>query len=137
MIFFVGLLPPVVASKDGMTIERPNYYVMRVSFIDMSSSQVKRFMKIVEKWDKLFLNRSKKWILYYIKLRIEATTLGEENVNIAGGTKEGYEIKAASKWLEKWGFEIFGNISMGPLLRSTAVGNVKLITHMPLASGSL
>ena len=25
---------------------------------------------------------------------------------------------------------------MGPLLRATSVGNVKLITHMPLASGS-
>ena len=85
-----------------------------------------------------FLIKNKKWILYYIKLRIEATTLGEENcyVNIAGGTKDGYDLKAAGKWLNKWGFEIFGNVSMGPLLRATSVGNVKLITHMPLASGS-
>ena len=112
---------------------------MRVSFIDMSPSKIKRFMKIVENCDDLFLIKNKKWILYYIKLRIEATTLGEENcyINIAGGTKEGYEIKAASKWLKKWDFEVFDNVSMGPLLRSTAVGNVKLITHMPLASGSL
>ena len=74
-----------------MYVFSANYYVMRVSFIDMSSSQVKRFMKIVKNCDELFLNKNKKWILYYIKLRIEATTLGEENcyINIAGGTKEG------------------------------------------------
>ena len=85
-----------------------------------------------------FIEFDKKWIVYYIDQRVKATTLGEEHcyVNIAGGAENGVEITQAKKWLEKWGYAKYGMKAMGPLLRATAVGNVKLLTHMPLSPGS-
>ena len=70
-----------------------------------------------------FLARSKKWINYYVDLRLKSTTLGEEYmyVNITGGEKDGKEIKLAAAWLARWGFSKYGNQTMGPLLRATQV----------------
>ena len=124
--------------EDGMSIEKPNYYVMRVSLLDMSSAQVERFKRLIANCEDEFLGVNRKWIVYYIKQRLESTTLGEEHryVNIVGGIKDGREIRWAKRWLREWGFEKFGKQTMGPLLRATAVGNVNIITHMPLSPGS-
>ena len=124
--------------RDGMLIEKADYFVMRLSLIDMSSDQITRLKKIIRNCEDEFLKANKKWIVYYIDLRVKATTLGEEHgyVNIAGGVENGEEIIQAKKWLEKWGYAKFGEQTMGPLLRATAVGNANNITHMPLSPGS-
>ena len=124
--------------RDGMLIEKADYFVMRLSLIDMSADHIARLKKILKNCGDKFLETSKKWIVYYIDQRTKASTLGEEHkyVNIAGGVENGEEITQAKRWLEKWGFAKFGEQTMGPLLRATAVGNVNVITHMPLSPGS-
>ena len=124
--------------KDGMMIEKADYYVVRLSLIDMSSGQIERPKKLIKNCGDKFIEFDNKWIVYYIDQRVKGMTLGEEHcyVNITGGAENGEEITQAMKWLEKWGYAKFVMKAMEPLLRATAVGNVKLLTHMPLSPGS-
>jgi hypothetical protein len=123
---------------DGMILEHPDYQVLRVSLLDMSSEVFKRFTRIVGNSQGDFWDDDRAWILYYAEQRYSSESLPEEDryVNIAGGPSGCRDLVKAKEWCKRWGFEKFVNDAKGPLLRSTAPGRHDKPTHMPLKSGS-
>ena len=123
---------------DGLVYETPDYCVMRVDLLGMSPKLFKFFMTAAGNatTGEIALQRSA--ILKYARDNYESTTLGEESrfVNIAGGAKGGKEIAEAKQWLKDLGLERFGDVVKGPLLRATAPGSPRDLTHMPIKPGS-
>ena len=121
--------------EDGMTVEAPDYKVVRVSLLGMDRTAFKRFTTIVENTDEPVIVKSKGWILKYANSIFKAKTLSEEAmfVNIAGGEATGSDVRRAVAWLEKYSYSCY-NVVAGPLLRATHSRTI--ITHMPIAPKS-
>ena len=129
--------------EDGMFVQRPNYYVLRLSLLGMErqgKTGVDRLVRLLRNTDEKVFKRSSAWIITYLNERYEGESGSEEirYVNVAGGPKGCEDIQRAKAWLSEHGYEKFitrGEVS-GPLLRATARGSPKVITHMPLKPGS-
>ena len=116
------------AVEGGMQIERPNYYVVRVSG---SQELLRRVAAAAPESSCADVRVQANSIHYYAGLRGGAKTLDEtaRYVNIAGGTRLGAEIVAAWAWVKARGWGDHASIVPGPLVRAT---NGNTLTHMPL-----
>jgi len=128
----------VEEDRDGLHYWRPDFWVMRVSLVDMGEAKHKRLIKLLENTEDRFIKDNRSWILKYAKQRYVSKTFSEEwrYVNIAGGEKNGQWYKEAKDWLARYGYEAFGRQTEGPLLRASVEGSPKRLTMMPLAVGS-
>ena len=115
--------------------ERPDYWVVRVSLLDMSDVVYKVFMEAVEWATHTVIIRDRKNTLKYAKERRTGKTLGEEMryVNVTGGERDGDDIRGAVEWLNAHGFGSYVNVTEGPLIRAT---NGYALTHMPYSPKS-
>ena len=128
---------------DGMLVQRPNYYVLRLSLLGMEregKSGLNRLVRLVRNTSEQVVVRSRSWIVAYLNERYKGATGSEEEryVNMAGGPKGSEEIREMRGWLVTNGFGAFiekGEVP-GPLLRATARGSPHVVTHMPLKPGS-
>ena len=125
----------VESVEGGMRLERPDYWVVRVSFVAMSDAKFALFLRHVTDTLVEVVAEQAQATVYYAKKRKGATTLPEEMryVNIAGGTRHGMKVAAAWAWVVQHGLEAYSSIVPGPLMRATL--GFKL-THMPLSSSS-
>ena len=131
-------------TEDGMTVHRPDYWVLRLSLLGMQNDtgkrSLKRLMTLVTNTGERAIAEGRSWILQYLRERYTAQTTSEETmyVNIAGGTRDCSAISEAKAWLEEHGYGVFitPGVVPGPLLRATMRGNPKRLTHMPLKPGS-
>lgn len=128
---------PVVQRKVGaFWEERPDYWVVRVSLLDMErSTTYARFMREVSETTSLVMTRDVKATLKYARERKSSKTLGDDMryVNVTGGARSGREIEEAVTWLRSRGFGKYVDIVPGPLIRST-LGHK--LTHMPYSPAS-
>ena len=123
---------------DGVRYVRPDYKVVRLSLLGMTVASHTRLLKLVGNATTGVIFERKSEIKYYLTLNYSAETKGEESkfVNIAGGPEGCREIESAVKWLREFGYGDMHAIVPGPLLRATAPGRPKEITHMPIKPGS-
>ena len=121
--------------RDGMEIERPDYWVVRVSLLGMRPADWDELrMKLLSCHVKS-INEMVKYTVRTAETRRTRENDGEEKkyINIAGGAKESEEVMQAYKWVVRQGFGRFVDVVPGPLLRAT---DGKKLTHMPLQPGS-
>ena len=116
-------------TKNGMKYEVPDYYVIRVA----ATHDV--LVKLAEKAKESNCSEVLRQLPQIAKTINEigkAKNLSEDEryVNIAGGRRDGVELKEGMAWLESIGYGKYANIVAGPLIRST-LGY--LVTHMPLS----
>ena len=123
---------------DGVKYVRPDYKVVRLSLLGMSSSSYERLLRLVGNATSGVIFQRKSEIRYYLELNYSAETKGEEAkfVNIAGGREGCSEIQSAVEWLDHYKYGHLYSIVQGPLLRATAPGRPKCVTHMPIKTGS-
>ena len=127
---------PIETKRVGAFVEeRPDYWVVRVSLLDMDRATYRRFMKAIEEATSVVIVRDQKNTLKYGKERKESLTLGDEMryVNVTGGARRGREIREAAEWLDEQGFGQYYNVVPGPLFRAT---NGFKLTHMPYSPKS-
>lgn len=122
--------------KEGMVIQRPDYFVFQVSLIGMTHEQVLRLAAEVRQCKIVHIQV----LAAYTARKIEERGIKNQNdgddkkrVNITGGAFDGTEIREAAKWLNSIGLGKFGYRTDGPLLRATEGSR---LTHMPLQPGS-
>lgn len=120
------------AIEDGLIVERPDYFVVRVSFVDMNDSSLAKLQRAITRAIDGEIALHSKASLAKLKGRSEAHTIGEERryVNVAGGARGSRRIEAAVRYLEGCGLGKYVDVVPGPLLRAT---HGKLLTHMPIA----
>jgi len=126
----------LVTSQVGpFTEERPDYWVVRVSLLDMGADVFRAFMESVEWAEDPIVMRHRKATLHYAKLRRKSKTIGEElrYVNVAGGRRQSGEVATARAWLISKGMGAYVDIVPGPLIRAT-LGHS--LTHMPYSPDS-
>ena len=118
--------------EDGLMVERADYWVTRVSMVDMTDAEVKKLQDTVARVKGGDVAKHAAASLAAIKRRRNAKTRGEETkyVNVAGGERYGTIVVGAKEMLERAGLGRFVDTVPGPLIRST---HGKLLTHMPLA----
>ena len=123
---------------DGVRYVRPDYKVVRLSLLGMSSASYARLLRLIDGTSKGVIYERRSEIKYYLEMNYSAATKGEESkfVNIAGGPEDCMEIASAIKWLKEYGYGDLYSVVPGPLLRATAPGRPKNITHMPIKPGS-
>jgi hypothetical protein len=122
--------------EDGLIVERPDYWVVRISMADMNKDEYKRFRTAVANCTEVAeVARQSKATLLKSKERREAETRGEEAkyVNVAGGAKDSETIKKTLKYFKSKGLGKFLDVVPGPLLRAT---HGYTLTHMPLKTDS-
>jgi len=109
-----------------------------LSLLGMTSDAHGRLLRLVGNASSGVISERKSEILYYLKLNYSTVTKGEESkfVNVAGGAADCREISSAMSWMKEFGYEKFCDVVMGPLLRATAPGKPKYLTHMPIKPGS-
>ena len=115
--------------------ERADYWVVRVSLLDMSADVFKAFLKDVEWATSVVIIAHRKASLKYAKDRKLSKTLGEEMryVNVAGGPRAGYDIAEAVSWLNAKGYQRYTDVVHGPFIRATFGHS---LCHMPYSPGS-
>lgn len=121
--------------EGGFVIERPDYWVVRVSLVAASNPEVEKFLRMLAETQCEAVAAHAKSSQSYVKQRMKAKTIGEEMkyVNIAGGRKAGPEVQSALRWAEKIGWARRATVVPGPLIRATHGDS---LSHMPLATGS-
>ena len=121
--------------EGGFSIERPDYWVVRVSFTAATVREVEKFLTELDQTKNEVIAANAKATRTYVQQRTKSKKIGEEMryVNIAGGRKDGQEVRSAWQWLEKIGWTQRASVTPGPLIRATSGDRV---THMPLATGS-
>jgi len=123
------------APRDGMTIVRPDYTVVRISLLGMTKTKMEHFVEALKQCTVVSINKYVNYTIRRIREKLETENDGEEKkyINIAGGEKLGVEVTSATAWVRKVGYATFMDEVDGPLLRAT---DGKKITHMPLQPGS-
>ena len=118
--------------EDGLIVERPDYWVTRVSLVDMSDAQVEKLKRMLSNCVSGDVSLQAKASLVKLQQRRQAKTRGEEHkyVNIAGGEKDGKQLRDAEALLRAHGLAQFADAVPGPLLRAT---HGRRLSHMPLA----
>ena len=124
-------------TMDGMRIERPDYWVVRLSLVAIPGPELERLEEALRKTTEPFLLKNVRSILSYLRIRARAKERAGDHqkyINVAGGRKDDSELVATRAWLRRLG--LGGRVSTvpGPLIRATD-GGTKL-THMPLQPGS-
>ena len=121
--------------RGAFTEWRPNYWVVRVSLLDMKAGQFDKFLHEMEWTTSPVLMVDRKATIKYAKERRKAKTLGDDMryVNVTGGVKGGYEIAEATAWLQMKGYMKFVHVVEGPLIRATTGHQ---LTHMPYSPNS-
>jgi hypothetical protein len=119
----------------GFDVERPDYWVTRVSLIDMSDEIFGKFIRDIKLDSPEPVARFANYSVTTAKKRRKATSLGEEEkfVNISGGRAKGPENCAAMTWMMAKGWSRFVEEVKGPLIRAPSGYT---ITHMPLVTTS-
>jgi hypothetical protein len=120
--------------RDGMRITRPDYWVVKVSFLGMDSDKFRSFIGDLEGCTVQSINYSVNYTIRTARTRMTSENDGEDKkyVNIAGGARESAEVRKAEAWA-KARYPEYVNVVPGPLLRAT---DGKKVTHMPLQPGS-
>jgi hypothetical protein len=123
------------APRDGMTILRPDYTVVRISLLGMTEKRMEQLIEALEQCTVVSINKYVNYTIRRMREKLATENDGEEKkyINIAGGEKLGAEVTTAAAWVRKVGFAAFMDEVDGPLLRAT---DGKKITHMPLQPGS-
>ena len=135
-------------TEAGAAVERPDYWVVRVSLLSMTAEEQRRLLALLEKRQadtsakarQMDLPAHARACAAYVRQRSKATGVGAQAkmyVNIAGGAANGEEITEAVAALEAAGFKVGENgharVVPGPLIRATSG---YLLTHMPLQTSS-
>ena len=121
--------------QDGLQVETPNYWVLRVSLVDMADKVFKSFRRAVTRCGLTSVAVQSKAILAKSKSKMGAGTLSEESrfVNVVGGRHDSSVIHSARRFFETEGLGAYLDVVPGPLFRATH-GNV--LSHMPLSVDS-
>ena len=125
----------VKGKEQGFNTERPDYSVVRVSLLDMDDQTFKKFVWLVKHEAPEPVAATGSSSISDAKSNRDAKTIGEHErfVNIAGGRREGPEIKATMAWMASHGLGRFCSVGKGPLIRKP---KGYMITHMPLKTPS-
>ena len=126
----------IVKEQRGSFMEwRPDYWVVRVSLLDMQSGQFENFLKEMEWTTSRVMMADRSATLKYAKERRKAKTLDDDMryVNVTGGAKRGSNVAEAVAWLQAKGFGKFVGVAEGPLFRATLGSK---LTHMPYSPNS-
>ena len=107
----------VESIDDGMVVRRPDYSVLRVSIVDMSTGEVAHLKRAIAKGDGLEIARHASHSMHYLQLRRAAETRSEEYkyINVAGGKADGKRLRVAKAYLESKGLGKFLDVVPGPL----------------------
>lgn len=126
----------IIKERRGAFMEwRPDYWVVRVSLLDMQSGQFENFLKEMEWTTSRVMMADRSATLKYAKERRKAKTLDDDMryVNVTGGAKRGSNVAEAVAWLQAKGFGKFVGVAEGPLFRATLGSK---LTHMPYSPNS-
>ena len=118
-----------------MMVERPDYWVVRLTMVGMDSQLREHVADLLESCDAPSISQTGRYSARRWREKAKCEGIGEEKmyVNIAGGARAGVEVASALQWLSEVGLKKFSDVVDGPLLRAT---DGKSITHMPLQPGS-
>ena len=125
----------VEKTEGGFYTVRPDFYVVRVSLVDMDDSAYARLLGAIRAERAPELSRHRASNDKYAKSRRHASTLGEEAryVNVASGGKESLAIRATVSVLNLAGLGNYTDVVPGPLVLSTLGHKV---IPMPYSPGS-
>ena len=123
------------AMEGGFLTIRPDFYVVRVSLLDMGTGAFATFLGALREEGSLDLSRNRASNDKYAKARRSSSTLGEEAryVNVASGRKESVAICATVAVLNARGLGRYVDVIPGPLVLSTLGHKV---VPMPYSPGS-
>ena len=121
--------------EDGLIVERPDYWVLRVSMADMNDDMYKKLRKATAACEIPEVAKHAKASLGKMQSRRAAETTGEEQkyINVAGGPKSSKALTDALRYFESKGLGHYVDKVPGPLLRAT---HGSVLTHMPLKAES-
>ena len=121
-------------NEAGFDVWRPDYWVVRVSILDMPDAIFDGFVNALSYACEPVAVLAK-GSESYARSKRQAASLGEHEkfVNICGGRKMSQEIKLAVEWMHAKGWSRFVDVVKGPLIRAT---RGYTITHMPLSTDS-
>ena len=124
-----------VSEENGLKVERPDYWVVRLNVASFTPADMARFARLVTHTLCEGVALHAQATLNYAKRRRGAKNLPSElrYVNIAGGRRDSQEVAGAWAWCTSAGYAGMISIVPGPLIRAT-LGHS--LTHMPLATGS-
>ena len=122
--------------QDGaFTITRPDYWVVRVSLVDMSKSRQQRLIELLARSTVESLRKNAAASRMYIDRLARATKIDQERrfVNVCGGAKRSADVIEAKRWLDEHGFGSWADVVKGPLFRAM---HGAMPSHMPLQPDS-
>ena len=126
----------VHSTQSGAHVERPDYWVLRVTMLGMDQPTFGRLLRAIRACRHAEVVAHASSSAHYAKLRYDAQGTGSQArkyVNVAGGRAGCEAIQAMLDTLKGEKLESFASVVPGPLIRATRGFTV---THMPLQPGS-
>ena len=121
--------------RGGVKETRPDFWVVRVSLLGLSESEMERMVEAANAFPKAKVHKG---TLRAAQTRRNATVPGsmqKRYVNVAMGSSEDEELDNIVAELKEQGFE--ASKAPGPLLLSTTGGKYGKMTPMPVSTGSM
>ena len=115
---------------------RPDYWVMRLSLLGLTSEGVDRVAEWIESTAPPSARPQVRSVVNRVRELQKSKNAPEETlcVNVTGGARQGPEMKEARQWIASGPFRGQFSEVEGPLIRATNGGS--LLTHRPLKPGS-
>ena len=119
-------------NDGGFVIERPDYWVLRVSLVDMGLEEQQRLEERLRTSAVEEVRQHAAVSKKYMGALRRARTLDpcRRFVNISGGALQSEAVQGALSWLREEGFGRWGNVVKGPMFR--AMADPRHGSHMPL-----
>ena len=132
----------VKTRKEGnYLITGPNYYVVRLSLVGLSTSResdVKKIELVHRLMQRSASREARRWAdfsLLRAKERLTGNSLDKKYINLVGGTFDSSELGSVLNELTKAGMADYASLVPGPLMRATH-GKDMGFSHMPLQPSS-
>jgi hypothetical protein len=125
--------------ESGFKVERPDYEVVRISLLGMTSEQVTRLKKTLSTSACVEARELSESSIQYIEERILAAATGSEvrkYVNVTGGRANCWSNRLMMRELAEIGLESFATPIPGPLMRAFTRKGRKVLSHMPHTANS-
>ena len=121
--------------EGGYTVESPNYEVLRVSLLGMTSEEFERMGRVLSESRSAEVRRLAPYSVQRGGGRLRATgSMEKRYINVIGGAPGCDDMATASFELQRAGFGEFMRVVPGPLIRATQ--GPKILAHMPLQPAS-
>ena len=131
----VSGLKMTTSYEGGLVVERPDYWVVRVSLAALDATGFAKLLRALDSTLCEAVAEQGKATRTYARRRKAAKNLKSDSryVNVAGGERWGQEVASAWTWVVENDLSTHASIVPGPLMRAT---HGYSLSHMPLAVDS-